>query len=130
MKAIVVRQFGGPEVMKYEHVRDPEPSRGEVLVRIHASGVNPVDTYVRAGTYTRKPPLPWTPGTDAAGVVEKVGDGVSGFAPGDRVYTLGTHTGTYAELALASDNQLVKLPPKVSFAQGAALYVPYTTAWV
>ncbi len=130
MKAIVVRQFGGPEVMKYEHLRDPEPGRGEVLVRIKAAGVNPVDTYVRAGTYTRKPPLPWTPGSDAAGVVEKIGDGVGAFEPGDRVYTLGSHTGTYAELAITSETQLVKLPEKITFGQGAALYVPYTTAWV
>lgn len=130
MKAIVVREFGGPGVMKLDHVRDPEPGRGEVLLRLEAIGVNPVDTYLRAGTYTRKPPLPWTPGIDGAGVIEKVGDEVTSLRVGDRVYTLGTHTGTYAELALASANQLVKLPKNVTAAQGAALNVPYTTAWV
>jgi len=130
MKAIVVHAFGGPEVLKLERAPDPEPGRGEVLIRIHAAGVNPVDTYLRAGTYPRRPPLPWTPGTDAAGVVAKVGDGVASVRPGDRVYTIGTLTGTYADLALASEKQVVRLPEKVTFAQGAALFVPYTTAWV
>jgi len=70
MKAIRVHEFGGPEVLKLEEVATPKPSAGQVLVRIHAAGVNPYDTYMRAGTYALKPPLPYTPGSDAAGVVE------------------------------------------------------------
>ena len=87
MKAIRVHEFGGPEVLKFEEVATPEPSAGEVLVRIHAAGVNPYDTYMRAGAYALKPPLPYTPGSDAAGVVEAVGDGVKKVKRGDRVYT-------------------------------------------
>ena len=87
MKAIVVREFGGPEVMKLEeNAPDPTPGPGDVLVRIRAAGVNPVDTYIRTGTYARKPSLPYTPGFDGAGEVERVGADVKGFAPGDRVY--------------------------------------------
>ena len=73
MKAIVVREFGGPEVLKLEEVPTPKPAAGQVLVRIHAAGVNPYDTYMRAGTYAVKPPLPYTPGSDGAGIVEAVG---------------------------------------------------------
>ena len=76
MKAILVGEFGGPEVLKLKQVPTPQPAAGQVLVRIHAAGVNPYDTYMRAGAYARKPPLPYTPGSDGAGVVEAVGDGV------------------------------------------------------
>src|ERR1041384_6025627 len=77
MKAIRVREFGGPEVMRVEEVPDPKPGKGEVVVQIHAAGVNPVDAYIRSGTYPRKPPLPYTPGSDAGGVVESAGEGVT-----------------------------------------------------
>ena len=87
MKAILVREFGGPEVLKLEEVPTPKPGAGQVLVRIHAAGVNPYDTYMRAGSYAVKPQLPYTPGSDGAGVVEAVGDGVKKVKPGDRVYT-------------------------------------------
>jgi len=76
MKAILVGEFGGPEVLKLKQVPTPQPAAGQVLVRIHAAGVNPYDTYMRAGAYARKPPLPYTPGSDGAGVVEAVGDGI------------------------------------------------------
>ena len=76
MKAILVGEFGGPEVLKLKQVPTPQPAAGQMLVRIHAAGVNPYDTYMRAGAYARKPPLPYTPGSDGAGVVEAVGDGV------------------------------------------------------
>jgi len=76
MKAILVGEFGGPEVLKLKQVPTLQPAAGQVLVRIHAAGVNPYDTYMRAGAYARKPPLPYTPGSDGAGVVEAVGDGV------------------------------------------------------
>ena len=87
MKAIRVKEFGGPEVLRLEEVPTPRPGPGEVLVRIHAIGVNPVETYIRAGTYARLPELPYTPGNDCAGVVEQVGADVNEFKPGDRVYT-------------------------------------------
>ncbi|MGD1148198.1 MAG: NADPH:quinone reductase [Thermoanaerobaculaceae bacterium] len=129
MKAIKVHQFGGPEVLKMEEVPTPKPGAGEVLVRIHAAGVNPYDTYMRAGTYAVKPPLPYTPGSDAAGVVEAVGKGIIRVKPGDRVYTARTLTGAYAEAALALEGQVHPIPETVSFSQGAAVWVPYGTAY-
>ena len=129
MKAIQVHAFGGPEVLKLEEVPTPKPSTGEVLVRVHAAGVNPYDTYMRAGTYALKPPLPYTPGSDAAGVVEAVGDGIKKVKQGDRVYTAKTLTGAYAEYALALEEQVHPLPTKIDFKQGAAIWVPYGTAY-
>src|SRR6266852_9813227 len=89
MKAILVRQFGGPEVLRLEELPDPKPGPSEVLVRVRAAGVNPVDGYIRAGTYVRKPALPYVPGSDGAGEIESVGADVQDFAPGDRVYIAG-----------------------------------------
>ena len=131
MKAIRVHQFGGPEVLRLEEVPDPKPAAGQVVVRVKAVGVNPVETYVRSGGYAAKPALPYAPGSDCAGVVEAVGEGVKG--PGvsviDRVYTHGTVSGAYAELASCDESQVHHLPPHVTFAQGAALGVPYATAF-
>jgi NADPH:quinone reductase len=134
MKAIVVRAFGGPEMLKLEDVPEPSPPPGQVLVRVHAVGVNPYDTYMLSGNYATKPPLPYTPGADAAGVVEDVGDGVTPQVKrGDRVYIGGTATfrsyGAYAEKVLCEPHQLHALPDHLSFAQGAAINVPYVTAW-
>jgi NADPH2:quinone reductase len=129
MKAIRVDQFGGPEVLRLAEVPVPRPSTGQVLVRLHAIGVNPVETYIRAGTYAIKPALPFTPGRDGAGVVEAVGDQVTAFKQGDRVYTAGTLSGSYAEFALCDISQVHRLPENVSFTQGAALGVPYSTAY-
>jgi len=129
MKAIRVTAFGGPEVLRLEEEPTPKPGPGEVLVRIHAVGVNPVETYIRAGTYARLPELPYTPGNDGAGVVEQVGADVTEFKAGDRVYTAGSLTGTYAELALCRKEQVHPLPANVSFAQGAAIGTPYATAY-
>jgi NADPH:quinone reductase len=129
MKAILVHQFGGPEVLKFEEVPTPKPAAGQVLVRIHAAGVNPYDTYMRAGTYAVKPPLPYTPGSDGAGMIEAIGEGVKKVKPGDRVYTAKTVTGAYAEFTLALEEQVHRLPAKVSFAQGAGVWVPYGTAY-
>src|SRR5260370_19027694 len=130
MKAIRVHQFGGPEVLKLEEIPTPKPETGQVLVRIHAVGVNPYDSYMRAGTYAIKPPLPYTPGSDAAGVVEAIGDGVKKVKPGDRVYTAKTVTGAYAEYALALEAQVHPLPEQISFGQGAGLCVPYRTPYL
>ena len=129
MKAIQVHQFGGPELLKFEEVPTPTPGPGQVLVRVRAAGVNPYDTYMRSGTYAIKPPLPYTPGSDAAGTVEAVGPGVTSVKPGDRVYTARTISGAYAEYALALETQVHPLPPKVSFSQGAGVWVPYGTAY-
>ena len=134
MKAIRVREFGGPEVMRLEEAPDPTPGSGDVLVRIRAAGVNPVDSYIRTGTYARKPSLPYTPGSDGAGNVEAIGADVKGFARGDRVYIAGFGraaggAGTYADLAVCSPSQLYRLPTRTSYAQGAALGVPYATAY-
>jgi NADPH2:quinone reductase len=129
MNAIRVHEFGPPEVMKLENVPDPAPGPGQVVVRVHAAGVNPVETYIRSGVYALKPSLPYTPGGDAAGVVAAVGDQVTGFKAGDRVYTAGTISGAYAQLALCNAGQVYPLPADVSFARGAALHVPYATAY-
>src|SRR5262249_37918317 len=94
-----------------------------------AAGVNPYDTYMRAGTYPRKPPLPYTPGSDGAGVVEAVGEGVKKVKRGDRVYTAQTLSGAYAEYALALEHQAHPLPAKIGFSQGAGVWVPYGTAY-
>src|SRR5262245_2630980 len=129
MKAIRVSEFGGPEALKVQDVPDPKPDTGQVAVRVKAAGVNPVDTYIRAGVYARKPNLPYTPGTDAAGVVEAIGSNVKRFKAGDRVYTNGSINGVCAELALCDESRVHHLPSKISFAQGAALGVPYGTAY-
>jgi NADPH:quinone reductase len=129
MKSILVREFGGPEVLRLEETPTPKPAAGQVLVRVHGAGVNPYDTYMRGGGYAIKPPLPYTPGSDAAGVVEAVGEGVKSVKPGDRVYTAKTLTGAYAEYALALESQVHPLPAKISYAQGAGIWVPYGTAY-
>jgi NADPH2:quinone reductase len=131
MKAIVVREFGPPEVLKLEDVPDPSAGRGQVLVRVKAVGVNPVEVYIRSGTYARKPALPYTPGTDIGGMVEEVGPEVTRYKKGDRVYTHGTAaaSGGYGELAVCDESQVHPLPKRLSFAQGAAMGVPYGTAW-
>lgn len=134
MRAIRVHQFGGPEVLTIEDVPDPTAGAGEIVVRVRAAGVNPVDAYVHTGSYARKPPLPYTPGFDGAGEVERVGADVKGLKAGDRVYIAGpgntvAGAGTYAERAVCVPSQVHRLPAKASFAQGAALGVPYCTAY-
>lgn len=129
MKAIVVKEFGGPEVLRLAEIPQPQPGAGQVLVRVKAGGVNPYDTYIRTGTYAIKPALPYTPGGDAAGIVEAVGAGVNGLRTGERVYTAGMAGGGYGEFAVAEQAQVHPLPENVSFAQGAAVGVPYGTAY-
>ena len=128
MKAIRVHQFGDSNVMKLEDIPDPTPADAQILIRAHAVGVNPVDTYIRAGIYGQRE-FPFTPGMDAAGVVESVGKGVRSFKPGDRVYTSGTLAGAYAQLVVAKESQVHPLPANITFEQGAALGVPYATAY-
>src|SRR5262249_19294139 len=134
MKAIRVHEFGGPAVLRLEEIPDPRPGAGDVLVRIRAAGVNPVDAYMHTGTYARKPPMPYTPGQDGAGEVVSAGSEAGGFKAGDRVYIAGVAgtmagAGTYAELAVCAPLQLHHLPARASFGQGAALGVPYYTAY-
>jgi NADPH2:quinone reductase len=137
MQAIVVRQHGGPEVLKLENLPDPTAGPGQLIVRLRATGVNPVDVYIRTGAYARKPPLPFIPGSDAAGEIESIGPGVTGFAVGDRVFihgtaaehTVGHYGGAYAERAVCRPDHIYRLPSHVSFAQGAAMGVPYATAY-
>jgi len=128
MKAIRVNETGAPEVMKLEEIEAPEPAPGEVLVKVYAAGVNPVDTYIRSGNYG-KVDLPYTPGFDAAGTVEQLGEGVSHFKQGDRVYVAGSISGCYAEYALCKAGQVHPLPDRISFAQGAGVFVPFATAY-
>jgi NADPH:quinone reductase len=129
MKAIRVSQYGGPSVLKLEEIPVPPPGPAQVLVRNRAVGVNPVDTYLRSNTDNRGPKLPYTPGSDAAGVVEAVGADVAGVKAGDRVYFGGSFSGAYAELSLCGETQVHPLPSNASFAQGAAVNVPYATAY-
>ena len=133
MKAILVREFGGPDVLKLEEVPDPTAGAGQVTVRIHAVGVNPYDTYMRAGGYAITPDLPYTPGADASGVIDQVGGEAGAWQVGDRVYISGTAIGkahgAYAELAVCEAAQVHRLPARITFAQGAGIFVPYVTAW-
>lgn len=129
MKAIRVSQHGGPEVLKLEEVPDLKAGAGQVVVKIEAAGVNPAEAYIRAGTYPRKPTLPYTPGTDGAGTIESVGAGVTRFKTGDRVYTGGCVSGTYAQKALCDEQTVYRLPENASFSQGAAMHIPYATAY-
>jgi NADPH2:quinone reductase len=133
MQAICVRTTGGPEVLVLEELPDPIPGDGQLVVRLHAAGVNPVDVYIRSAAQGRNPVLPYVPGIDGAGVIESVGSNVAGFAPGDRVYLSGTSAlpmnGTYAERAVCAPAHVHPLPAHMSFSQGAAVNVAYATAY-
>ena len=106
-----------PRCCAWKKCRSPKPGPGQVLVKVHAVGVNPYEAYMRAGAYAA-PPLPFTPGHDAAGVVEAVGAGVKAVAPGDRVYTSQTLTGAYAEKTLCLESQVHPLPDRSPLPRG------------
>ncbi|XP_038649525.1 quinone oxidoreductase isoform X2 [Scyliorhinus canicula] len=130
MRAVRVSEFGDPAVLKLHlDIPVPNPSENQVLIRVRACGVNPVETYVRSGSYARKPSLPWTPGNDVAGIVEQVGQYVNKFKKGDRVFTCGTITGGYAEYTVASDDDVYPLPDNLSCKEGSAIGIPYFTAY-
>lgn len=133
MEAIVVREFGGPAVLGIQDLPDPVPGPRQVLVHVRAAGVNPFDTYMRTGNYAIRPPLPYIPGADGAGIVEAVGNEVTQVSAGDRVFFSGTTAhksyGAYAERVLCEPQQLHPLPEPLSFSQGAGVGVPYVTAW-
>lgn len=128
MQAIVVSRFGEEDVLEYAECETPEPGPGEVRIRMGAAGVNPVDTYIRAGTYGALPPLPYTPGTDGAGTVDAVGDNVEGLRPGMRVFVAAVrarrNTGTYAEFCVCDAEAVRPLPEGCSLVQGAGLGTP------
>jgi NADPH2:quinone reductase len=129
MKAIRVKRYGDPEVMQLEEAPDLKPGPGEVLIQIEAAGVNPVDTYLRAGAQGYQPSLPYTPGLDGAGTVLAVAPAQNHHVVGSRVYVAGSLTGTYADRCLCKDHQVYALPESLTFAQGAAIGVPYATAY-
>jgi NADPH2:quinone reductase len=125
MKAIQIRETGGPEVLTLAELPIPTPGPGQVLIKIAATGVNFIEIYVREGRY--KAPLPLIPGTEAAGTVEKLGEGVNGFAVGDHVASTGVQ-GSYAEYALVPAAQLVKVPAGVDLKLAAAAILQGMTA--
>lgn len=129
MKAIRVHTFGEPEVMHLEDIPGPAPGSAEVVVRLHAVGVNPVDAYIRSGLYRPDLKLPYTPGLDGAGVISAVGSEVKHRRVGERVYVAWSLSGTYAEEVLCKEFQTHPLPEKISFGQGAAIGVPYGAAY-
>lgn len=129
MKAIQVKQFGEPCEMTLTDLAELYPNDDQIKIDVHAVGVNPVDTYIRAGIYPVKPKLPYTPGLDASGVISAVGKDVSRFKKGQKVYTLGSVSGCYASQVLCTEDQVFALPENVDFKSGAALGVPYSTAF-
>ncbi|MBM9605023.1 NADPH:quinone reductase [Desulfopila inferna] len=129
MKAIRVRTFGEPEVLKLVDLDIPEPGSDDVLVKVEAIGVNPVDAYIRAGNYPIIPALPFTPGKDVSGIIVKVGEDVKKWKEGDRVYSAGTLSGGYAEYAVCRHSQVFSLPANMDFTHGAAIGIPGAAAW-
>lgn len=129
MKAIQVSNFGAPEVMQVVDLPIPKPDKNEILVKIEAAGINPVDSYIRQGTYPQLPELPYIPGMDGSGTIEEPGSECAGFTKGDRVYLSGSITGTYAQYALCLESQVHPLPESISFPQGAAIGIPGAAAW-
>ena len=125
MKAIQIRETGGPEVLKLADLPIPEPGQGQVLIRVEAVGVNFIEVYFRKGVYQSA--LPLTPGSEAAGTVEKLGPGVTGFVSGDAVSSVGV-LGSYAEYALVPATQLVKIPAGLTMEQAAAAMLQGMTA--
>nr|BAB41213.1 zeta-crystallin [Dryophytes japonicus] len=130
MRAIRVNEFGKPDVLKLmTDVPVPSPGENQVLIRVHACGINPFESYIRSGLFAWRPSLPYTPGSDTSGVVEAVGRNVTGFKKGDRVFTRSTITGGYAEYTVACEDMVYHLPDHLNFKQGAALAIPYFTAY-
>ena len=131
MKAIVLHEYGGPEVLKYEDAPRPEPKENEVLVRVMAAGVNPVDALIRSGKYAKVfgTNLPLVPGYDIAGVVDKIGTKVAKLKVGDAVYAYPMWGGGYAEYAVATDGEAALKPKTISFVEAAGVPLAALTAW-
>ncbi len=130
MKAVRIHEYGGPEVLKYEDVPVPKPARGEVLVRVHAAGVNPVDWKIREG-YFKGRPLPIIPGWDVSGVVETVGPGAERWKTGDEVYSRPdiSRDGAYAEYIVIRESELALKPESLDHVNAAAVPLTALTAW-
>eukprot|EP01063_Lacrimia_lanifica_P038682 TRINITY_DN8278_c0_g2_i1.p2 TRINITY_DN8278_c0_g2~~TRINITY_DN8278_c0_g2_i1.p2 ORF type:complete len:343 (+),score=128.95 TRINITY_DN8278_c0_g2_i1:62-1030(+) len=128
-QAIVMTKTGGPEVLQMAPVPLPAPKPGQVRLAVRAVGVNPVETYWRSGTAGRNPKLPYTPGRDASGVVDAVGQGVANVKVGDRVFTTGAATGTYAHHCLVAAGDCHVLPDNATFEEGASLGTPAMAAY-
>ena len=133
MKAIVVHEYGGPEVLKHEDVPRPEPKDDQILVRVIAAGVNPVDGLIRSGMFAKyeKAAFPMIPGADIAGVVEKAGSKITKFRTGDPVYAYISlkNSGGYAEYAVAAEGEASPKPKSLSYVDAAAVPVVALTAW-
>ncbi|GAK52043.1 alcohol dehydrogenase superfamily, zinc-containing [Candidatus Moduliflexus flocculans] len=128
MKAIRVREFGLPQTMVLEEVADLIPANNQVVVKLNAIGVNPVDAYCRSGAASWVS-VPFTPGIDGAGTIARIGAEVAHLQIGQRVYTAFNISGTYAEEVLCEASQVYPLPDSATFEEGAALFIPYATAY-
>jgi NADPH:quinone reductase len=135
MEAIFVNEFGGPEVLRFQKIPIPDlghnggASYEEVMIQVSAVGVNPVDTYIRSGQYKNPPVLPYIPGKDGAGIIHKIGKNVKHLKIGDRVYFLGSSSGSYAQYAICPSKFVYLLPDEITFEQGACLGTPAFTAY-
>lgn len=129
MRALRIHKFGGPDTLKLEDIPVPSVGDSEVLVRVHAAGINPVDTYIREGAYATLPKLPAILGREIAGRVEDVGEGVSSVKKGDRVFALLHENGGYAEYVVCQQDNVFPLSEKLTFSQGSGLCIPYFTAY-
>ena len=131
MKAVVVHEYGGPEVLKFEDAPRPEPKENEVLIRVIATGVNPVDSLIRSGKYAKffGTTLPLIPGYDIAGVVEKAGAKVTRLKTGDAVYAYTMWGGGYAEYTVATEGEAAIKPKSISFVEAAGVPLAALTAW-
>jgi NADPH2:quinone reductase len=128
VRALVCKELGPPESLVVEDVPSPSADPGQVVVSVKAAGLNFPDTLVIQGRYQFKPDLPFTPGGEAAGVVKEVGEGVNGFAPGDRVIAITGAAGAFAEEVAVSAQQLVPIPDGVGFETAAAFVFTYATS--
>src|SRR5215471_14167821 len=126
MKAIRVHEHGGPDVMKYEDIPEPKAGKDEAVIQVAAAGLNFIDIYFRTGIY-KPPQLPFTPGSEAAGTVVSVGEGVTEVKTGDRV-AFAMVLGTYADYAVVPAWRLAKLPDNIDFKEGAAIMLQGMTA--
>jgi len=128
MKALLCKAWGGPEALVLEEVPSPRPGAGEVVIDVKAAGVNFPDVLIIQNKYQLKPPLPFAPGAEAAGVIKEIGAGVTGFKPGDRVIAM-TMYGAFAEECIARTGQLIRMPAGLDFATAAAFTLTYGTSW-
>src|SRR5215831_8123297 len=126
MKAILCTRFGGPDDLEYADVPDPAPGQGEVVVAIHAAALNFFDTLIIAGKYQYKPPFPFSPASEFAGVVDSAGDGVAGFARGDRVVGW-MGAGAARERVVIKADRLANMPDELDFDRASGVNVTYGT---